>query len=476
MWHELTDLLAEATARAPQSTALIAGEDRYTVSYAELTRRTEELGAILLRKGLRRGDVVAVQGRNSVEFVVALLAAVGAGMVVAPLDPALPDAETRRRLDLVGARTTLIGGELSSPVREATAPVGLSADDALVMLTSGTTGVPKIVPWTHQSLAAGVAGVVAAYHLTAADSTVAVMPLFHGHGLVATLLATLTSGGAVLLPARGNFTAHSFWDDMTAARATWFTAVPTIHRILLHRSAPGQPDADRVFPALRFVRTCSAPLSPELAQQLESRFKTVVLAAYGTTETTHQASTVRPGDVEAVRVHTVGTPAVLTVRIADPDGKEARAGDFGEIWLKGPTVTRGYLGPEPADPFTDGWLRTGDLGLVDLDGNLTVTGRIKNLINRGGEKISPEHVEEVLTGYSGVRQAAVVGVPDALYGERVAAAVVAEDSVDTQTLVEYCRTRLAAFEIPEVITLVSEVPLTAKGDVDRKALATLLTR
>lgn len=460
MWRHLGDLLDETVRRAPQSTALIAGDP---VSYAELQRRADQRSAVLRQSGLESGDVVAVQARNSVEFVVALLAAVSAGLVVAPLDPSLPDSEKQRRLDLVGARVNLVDGQLSTPPRDATAPKGLEADDALVMLTSGTTGTPKMVPWTHQSLAASVTGVIDSYALTAADATVAVMPLFHGHGLVATLLATLSTGGTVVLPAGGRFTAHTFWDDIAAGDATWFTAVPTIHRILLHRAMPGQPDAERTFPSLRFIRSCSAPLSPELTRQIESRFRTVVLAAYGTTETTHQASTVRPGDSEAVRMHTVGTPAAVTARISD----------VGEIWLKGPTVTRGYLGDNPADPFTDGWLRTGDLGVIDLDGSLTVTGRIKNLINRGGEKISPEHVEEVLTGYPGVTQAAVVGLPDSLYGERVAAAVVA-DNPDTETLIGYCRTRLAPFEIPEVLTFVPEIPLTAKGDVDRTALAAQL--
>ena len=497
MWHHLGDLLVDATTRAPDSSALIAGDGRRAVTYAELSRRADELGAALERNGVRPGDVVAIQARNSVEFVVALVGAAGAGVVVAPLDPSLPDSEKLRRLDLVGARATLVDRDplpstigcpdwripdgtdgFAPPPRDTRGPAGLRDDDAVVMLTSGTTGTPKVVPWTHQSLAASVAGVVSSYRLTAADATVAVMPLFHGHGLVAALLATLATGGTVLMPARGNFTAHTFWDDMAAAQATWYTAVPTIHRMLLHRATAGKPDAQRTFPQLRFIRSCSAPASPELIGQLENRFSTVVLTAYGTTETTHQASTVRPDDPDAVRLHTVGTPTGTTVRITGTDGNECRAGDFGEIWLRGPTVTRGYLDHPAADSFTDGWLRTGDLGLVDLDGNLTVTGRIKNLINRGGEKISPEHVEEVLTGHPNVTQAAVVGIPDSLYGEGVAAAVVVNPagSLDADKLVDYCRTRLAPFEVPEVLMFVTEIPLSAKGDVDRTALADQLAQ
>lgn len=426
MWQHLGDLLAGAP---PRSTALIDG--RTAVTYAELddlvTARAAELS----------GRVLAVTGANTVDFVVTLLAVARARVVAAPLDPSLPEAERTRRIALLQN------------------PHGLCDDDALIMLTSGTTGTPKLVPWTHQSLAASVKTVVDSYGLTARDATVAVMPLFHGHGLVAALLATLTSRGTLLLPESGRFSAHTFADDMAAVSATWYTAVPTIHRIVARR-------AD-TLPPLRFIRSCSAPLSPDLVTDLERRFDTQVLAAYGMTETTHQAATVRPGAGAEVRQNTVGTPVGLDVRIIN-----------GEICFRGPTVMRGYLGPAPADPFLDGWLRTGDLGIQDLDGNLVVTGRIKNLINRGGEKISPEHVEQVLAGCPGVLQAAVVGVPDDLYGEHVAAAVVLDGDTDPGQITEYCRTRLAPFEIPQQIVPVAALPQTAKGDVDRTALAALM--
>jgi acyl-CoA synthetase (AMP-forming)/AMP-acid ligase II len=460
MWRHMADLLAEA---APQSTALIAGDERVPVTYHELGQRVSERAAELTRGGLRPGDVIAVQGRNSVDYVVNLLAATGAGIVVAPLDPALPDQERQRRLDLLGARTTLVDGQTATgALRDRPGPVGLSRDDALVMLTSGTTGTPKMVPWTHDSLSAGVAAVIETYELTAADATVVVMPLFHGHGLVAALLATLTSAGTVLLPGQGRFAAHTFADDMAAARATWYTAVPTIHRIVLQRGDE--------LPPLRFIRSCSAPLSPDLVTELETRFGTQVMAAYGMTETTHQASSVRPGDAQPVRLHTVGSPAGLEARVLCADGKECGPGESGEIVFRGPTVMRGYLGAQPADPFCDGWLRTGDLGVLDLDGNLVVTGRLKNLINRGGEKISPEHVEQVLTAYPGIVGAAVVGVPDDFYGEQVAAAVVTDIPLDIAALTDYCRSRLAPFELPQRIVTVPELPLTAKKDIDRGAV------
>jgi acyl-CoA synthetase (AMP-forming)/AMP-acid ligase II len=263
---------------------------------------------------------------------------------------------------------------------------------------------------------------------------------------------------------------------MREANATWYTAVPTIHEILLDRAAADFP-ADHQG-RLRFIRSCSAPLPPATVQRMEATFGASVLAAYGMTETTHQASTVLPNADACTRLHTVGAPTGLSVRIARDDGSTAPPEATGEIWLRGPSVVRGYLDDSAAtaSTFVDGWVRTGDLGAVDRHGMLTVRGRIKELINRGGEKISPEHVEEVLMTRPGVAQAAVFGVPDALYGERVAALVVPDNGVqlDLADLISACRQSLAPFEIPERIEVTNQLPLTAKGSVDRSKLAEAL--
>lgn len=490
----------------PDATALIFGSQRSRVSYAGLAQLVDDHCEALRRGGLRSGDVVALSCANNIEFVVALLGAARAGIVVAPLDPTLPPIQQRERVTRVGARLTVTDARRLEPgtvedgprwclhvappnvagdkpemrllatdsASSAASPVaGLTDRDALIMFTSGTTGQPKLVPWTHDNVAASVEGVSGAYQLDAFDATVAAMPLFHGHGLIATLLATLATGGVLVLPARGKFSAHTFWDDVTAVDATWYTAVPTIHQILLERGAPG-PGA--TYPGrLRFIRSCSAPLPATLVSRLEATFDAPVLAAYGMTETTHQASSVLPSATETTRVNTVGTPTGLSVRIVGDDGRSLPQGATGEIWLSGPAVVRGYLEDSGATArtFVDGWVRSGDLGSVDPDGNLTIRGRIKELINRGGEKISPEHVEDVLTSYPSVAQAAVFGIPDELYGERVAAFVVPRDGchVDTADLASFGRDRLSAFEIPERIILTDHLPLTAKGSVDRSKLA-----
>ena len=338
------------------------------------------------------------------------------------------------------------------------------------MFTSGSTGAPKLVPWTHDNIEASTRGIAAAYRLGPADATVAAMPLFHGHGLIATLLTTLATGGSIVLPAGGKFSARTFWDDVATVDATWYTAVPTIHQILLDRPI-GLADANR----LRFVRSCSAPLSPATMQRMEATLGVPVLVGYGMTEATHQASSVLPSADQSTRLHTVGTPTGVSVRIVDSDGNTCPQAATGEIWLRGPTVVRGYLdnAAATASTFVDGWLRTGDLGTLGRDGTLTVKGRIKDQINRGGEKISPAHVEEVLMSYRGVAGAAVFGVADELYGERVAAVIVPHNGVHVTAaeLTSYCRDRLAPFEVPERIAFADHLPLTTKGSVDRIEVA-----
>ena len=246
-------------------------------------------------------------------------------------------------------------------------------------------------------------------------------------------------------------------------RATWVTAVPTIYQVLLDVA----PDGAAAAAGLRFLRSCSAPLPPAVAERLEAAFGAPVLPAYGMTEATHQACAASATADAETRLLSVGTPV----------GAELRIADTGEVWLRGPAVARGYLNDPAATSatFTDGWLRTGDLGSVNEAGVLTLRGRIKNIINRGGEKISPERVEDALLAHPDVVQAAVFPVPDDKYGEQVAAAVVLRSgaTLDQAALQAFCAPRLAKFEIPEHISAVAELPSTAKGSVDRNRLAAL---
>lgn len=482
---KLGDLAAHSAAATPGAVAVVDTAAHRCVSYSTLADMVEQTAAALWATGLVGGDVVGLRAPNSLGYVVGLLGAARAGLVVAPLDPALPAAEQNDRMLRLGARAVLTGTpaapldgtpDLILEVRGSRCTVsgvaarrgdppaiGLTADDAMVMFTSGTTGKPKMVPWTHDSLSAAMDNVVTAYGLRAADATLAVMPMFHGHGLVAGLLATLSSGGTLGLPEKGRFSAHTFFDELAATEATWVTAVPTIYQVLLDVAPAGSASAAR----LRFLRSCSAPLPPAVASRLEAAFGAPVLPAYGMTEATHQACAVTATADTSTRMRTVGAPIGAEVRIADT----------GEVWLRGPAVARGYLNDPVATAatFTDGWLHTGDLGSVNDAGVLTLRGRIKNIINRGGEKISPERVEDVLLAHPDVVQAAVFPVPDAKYGEQVAAAVVMRTGAafDGAALHAFCAERLAKFEVPEHISSVDQLPATAKGSVDRNRLAVL---
>jgi acyl-CoA synthetase (AMP-forming)/AMP-acid ligase II len=500
----LNDLIERPAKDRPATTALIVTEDRVPLSYAVLDALADEVAARLADSGLRPADPVGLACANTVEFVAALLGAARAGLVTSPLDPALPRHELAARLAALGARALLTGPSAPAappevriptwPVRVRLLPAGtatvtldtgepaaprgrgaaaeVTAHDALVLFTAGTTDRAKMVPLTHANVAAAVRGVCATYELGTADGTVAAMPLFHGHGLLAALLASLAGGGRVVLPARGRFSAHTFWDDMRAADATWFTAVPTIHQILLTRSAREYPGRQAL--PLRFVRSCSAPLATTTGQALERALDAPVLSAYGMTESSHQAAGEPLPPHGAHKPASVGPATGVDLRIVGLDGRTCPPGEEGEVWVSGPAVARGYLTApdETAHSFVDGWFRTGDLGRLDTDGYLFLTGRIKNLINRGGEKISPEHVEDVLAGCPGVAEAAVFAVPDATYGNRVGAAVVVHegDVTGPDQILRHCRTRLAPFEVPERLEIVAALPHTPKGALDRRAV------
>jgi acyl-CoA synthetase (AMP-forming)/AMP-acid ligase II len=491
----IADLVEAAASRQPEAPALVITADRTPVSYGDLVRLADGLADQLKRGGLLPRDRVMLRAGSNAEFVVGLLAASRADLIVVPLDPALPVADQHARSEAAGARVMLVdnreptlptwpiavtagGVSLDAtmpPRQDISTPEGLRDDDAMVMFTGGTTGVPKMVPWTHHNIARSVQGIIAGYGLGPTDATVAVMPLYHGHGLIAALLSTLASGGAVLLPARGQFSAHTFWDDIDAVAATWYTAVPTIHQILLERAKTERPDTKRA--ALRFIRSCSAPLPAETAQALQDVFAAPVVCALGMTESTHQAATteIDRNESPAATAGLVGRSTGPEIRIVCPAGRPLPADAVGEIWLRGPTVVRGYLG-DPAITganFTDGWLRTGDLGSLSAEGDLAIRGRIKELINRGGEKISPERVEGVLAGHPDVLEVAVFGMPDKMYGENVAAVIVPRGPAapTPEELTDFCQDRLAPFEIPARFQVASELPHTAKGSLDRRAVA-----
>jgi acyl-CoA synthetase (AMP-forming)/AMP-acid ligase II len=471
----------------------------HRLTYWDLAREVELAARDLVGLGIGRQDRVALVFPNSAEGLVLFLAAAWVG-AAAPLNPAYREEEFRFYLEDTGARvlvvppvgaqaaTAAVSGRVavieaafdqegrlklasSSPPRPRTGDVAPPEPDqvGLVLHTSGTTSRPKLVPLRHRNLAASIDNIVQTYGLGPPDVSLCLMPLFHVHGLLASALATLASGGTVVVPPR--FSPFEFWPLVEDHAVTWYSAVPTIHQLLLGRGGDRGTGAGsgRTF---RFVRSCSSALPPELMRRLEERFQTPVLDAYGMTEAAHQMASnpLPPGER---RAGSVGQATGVRLAILDEQGGEQPSGVTGEVAVQGPNVMDGYeANPNAnAEAFTGGWFRTGDQGILDANGYLTLVGRIKELINRGGEKIAPGEIDQVLLQHPAVAEAVAFGVPHRAWGEEVAAAVVLRTEVGERELIAFCRQRLADFKVPRQIHVVPEIPRTATGKVQRRSVA-----
>lgn len=283
--------------------------------------------------------------------------------------------------------------------------------------------------------------------LTPADRTLLVMPLFHVHGLLAGLLAPLISGGSTIIPLR--FSASDFWELFIANHANWYTAVPSIHQILLRNPFP------TTLPSIRFIRSCSSPLSPTVFHELEKNFNAPVLEAYAMTEAAHQMTS-NPLPPAKRFPGSVGIGQGVEVKILDQAGAEVPRGSEAEICVRGASVTRGYLNNAEANKtsFTnDGFFRTGDQGKQDKDGYVTITGRIKELINKGGEKISPIEIDNVVVHNPSVGEAVSFAIPDEIYGQEIGLAVVLKDGakLTENDLHSWMLTKVAKFKLPKKV-------------------------
>jgi acyl-CoA synthetase (AMP-forming)/AMP-acid ligase II len=325
---------------------------------------------------------------------------------------------------------------------------------------------------SHANLAISARNVARTYALSPTDVSLCVMPLFHVHGLVASTLATLATGGTVVVP--GKFNPLSFWRIARDFGATWYSAVPTIHQLLLARAGSTRPDGAR---KLRFIRSCSAALSPQVMHDLETAFGAPVVEAYGMTEAAHQMASNPLPPAERLP-GSVGRGTGVTISIIDGEGSHLPAGQHGEVVIKGPNVIEGYENnPEAnAASFVDGWFRTGDQGFLDSNGYLTLVARIKELIIRGGEKVSPREVDEVLLTHPAVAEAVSFGVPHPAWGEEVAAAVVLHEPVAEADLLTFCRERLAEFKRPKQIHVTDAIPRTATGKIQRRLVAQVFSK
>ncbi|HEV2363533.1 MAG TPA: acyl--CoA ligase [Caulobacteraceae bacterium] len=390
----------------------------------------------------------------------AVEAAAGLGVPIVTLTPTLQAGAGRFTLDASGLlkRAAASGGP------------ALGGDIALVLHTSGTTSRPKIVPLSGANLAASAGNVAATLKLSSADRGLEIMPLFHIHGLVAGVLAPLLAGGTVFFPPP--FNALGFYSWVREARPTWWTAVPTMHQAILARADRNRDVIEGSRP--RFLRSSSASLPPTVLAELEATFSAPVIEAYGMTEAAHQMTSNRlpPGKRKP---GTVGVAAGPEVAVMDEAGALLAAGKTGEVVIRGPNVTAGYENNPQANAaaFTAGWFRTGDQGVMDADGYLTITGRLKEIINRGGEKVSPREVDEALMDHPAVLQAVCFAAPHDKLGEEVCAAVVLRAGAEAgeRELTAFVAERLAPFKRPRRIVFLDEIPKGPTGKLQRIGLA-----
>jgi acyl-CoA synthetase (AMP-forming)/AMP-acid ligase II len=495
----LVELLGSIPA---DKTAIVLPEQNIRVTYGALRNQVEAVAQALAAAGVGRNDRVGIALPNGLPAIVAFLAASVAG-TAAPLNPAYKEDEYRFYLEDTDARVLLLPPHGADQARraagdrvpilrvamDAAGTVSLSGvsgrgevltasvdDTALILHTSGSTGRPKRAPLSHANLSISARNVARSYALGPDDVSLCVMPLFHVHGLVASTLATLATGGTVVVP--GKFNPLSFWRVVRNHGVTWYSAVPTLHQLLLARAAPdvaaGRPSgAER----LRFIRSCSASLPPQVMHDLEDAFGAPVLEAYGMTEAAHQMAS-NPLPPAPRKPGSVGRGTDVQISIMDAKGRHLQPGERGEVVIKGPNVIRGYENnPEAnATSFVNGWFRTGDQGVLDADGYLTLVGRIKELIIRGGEKISPREIDEVLLAHPAVAEAVCFGVAHPTWGEEVAAAVVLREPATEADLLAFCRQHLADFKRPKHIHITETIPRTATGKIQRRVVAKAYAR
>ena len=489
------DWIVRRAEETPDATSHLFSDGSPTLTYGELRAGAERIARRLTAAGASRGESVATFLNNGRDAVLVLFGLFLGGFRATPMNLAAGAEVHRFALRHSGARLTIVGersafeeaGADSLAVIDARSLAGSQAmpesaepgfapaagDPALLMYTSGTTGRPKGVLHSHRSLLAGGWTTATAHRLGAQDRALCVLPHFHINGLCVTLMAPLVSGGSVIVCPR--FSAQRFWADCLEHQATWFSVVPTIISRLLHHDA--EPHADAVR-RLKFGRSASSALPPDVHEAFEARFAVAIIETMGLTETAAQilSNPLPPG------VRKIGSPGIAfgnEVAILDEGGRVLGPGQAGEIAVRGPNVMEGYLDDAEATAKTitpDGWLRTGDLGHVDGDGYVYVTGRSKELIIKGGENIAPREIDDALYAHPDVVEAAAFARPCSDYGQRVEAAVRLRQAstVTKEQLIEHCRSRVGAFRAPDRIHVLETLPKGPSGKIQRIRLPELV--
>ncbi|MGH1351693.1 MAG: acyl--CoA ligase [Methyloligellaceae bacterium] len=483
---------------ADGSAIAITAPDRAAMSYDQLRGHVDGILRQLAARDIGPGDRVAIVLPNGPEMATAFLA-VASGLSAAPLNPGYKEAEFEFYLSDLKPKLVLVEPNSESPVIAAAGKLGIPVweiqvqdgapagsfslweeekefsspevgHEALVLHTSGTTSRPKVVPLTQANLFASGNNISETLGLTPDDSCLNIMPLFHIHGLIAIVLSSMNAGSSVCCTP--GFNAMKFLSWATDEKPTWYSGVPTMHQMILTRAKRSPHVVEGL--KFRFIRSSSASLPPAVFKELAETFKCPIIEAYGMTEATHQMAS-NPLPPGAQKPGFVGKAAGPEICIMDQAGQVMAQGQEGEICIKGANVTPGYENNEKAnaESFTNGWFRTGDQGYLDEEGYLKITGRIKEIINRGGEKVSPLEVDDILMEHPAVQQVVTFAVPHKMLGEEVGVAVVTAEglSITEKELQEYAEVHLAQFKVPKVVVFLDEIPKGATGKMQRIGLA-----
>jgi acyl-CoA synthetase (AMP-forming)/AMP-acid ligase II/acyl carrier protein len=498
----ISDLLRGRSQASPASIALMRVDGDF-LTYESLYDVLKQVAHQLGEFGLGRNDRIALVLPDGLEMAAAFLAITGCA-TCAPLNPAYRNEDFEFYLSDLDARALVLMAGQDSPSRAVAQargiPVleiqprergggafGLIATDshlpqraavefsqpddvALVLHTSGTTSRPKLVPLTHRNLSASARHIVSTLNLTPVDRCLNIMPLFHIHGLIGATLSSITVGASVICTP--GFLIGQFFKWVDYFRPTWYTAVPTMHQAILAQASENASIIDTC--PFRFIRSSSSALPPSVMLEMERVFSAPVIESYGMTEASHQVAS-NPLPPKTRKPGSVGPAAGPEVAIIAENGDQLDAGNGGEIGIQGPNITGGYENNPQANAagFVKGWFRTGDQGYLDQDGYLFITGRIKELINRGGEKIAPREIDEVLMAHPKVQQAVAFAVPHPSLGEDIAMAVVpkAGCQLEETELRQFVAGRLPQFKVPSRIVLVSDIPKGSTGKIQRIGLA-----
>jgi long-chain acyl-CoA synthetase len=487
-------------AEQPDATWLIAPETGATMTFAQLQRNSQDLAHFLMGAGLKKGDKVALMLHNSFQTARLLIGVMYGGFMVAPLNllaqPSqltyvlqhsdtrviFTSAEFAERLEIAlegldhGITIIAIDPDATTLFEHAhlpdtPLPKVTETDDALLMYTSGTTGKPKGCVLSNRSVCAGGEFTSSAHELTATDRVLCAMPLYHINGQIVTTVAPLVHGGSVVMPQR--FSVSNYWELVAKHQCTWINVVPTIIAYLMNAPTPKDKGLD--VSRVKFCRSASAPLPPELHRAFEQRFDISIIETFGMTETNAPCFT-NPYDPKKRKIGSPGTAWGNEAKVIDPNtGHEQPRGTPGELMIRGDNVMTGYYKDPENTAKTlepDGWLHSGDLGFMDEDGFVFVTGRIKELIIKGGENIAPREIDEALLKHPAVLEAAAVGIPDPNYGQEIMACVILKPGEDcsVETLTAFAARELGKYKTPKIIKFVSDLPKGPSGKVQRLKL------